>query len=211
MMAQYQKEGRPDKIIDLWHRATLKTAVLFFPVFVFLEVTAKPFITVLFTDQYSDATPIAMIYLLIFVRSTVETGSVLMTFKRTAFMFKVNLVGFLTHIGFCVLMFKMFGRLGIPFATVIVVYVQNAVNLYMGSILLNVPFRRVMPWRRLAGRFTIALIPGLLLGWGYRFYPVDGFIQLAGAGLIYFAVYFAVCFRLGVISLAEVKSIFGKV
>lgn len=211
MMAKYQKDGQFDDILDLWHRATLKTAVLFFPLFVFLEVSARPFITVLFTEQYVDATPITMIYLLIFVRSTVETGSVLMTFKKTAFMFKVNIVGFLSHIGFSVLMFKTFGRLGVPFATVIVVYVQNAVNLYMGGRLLGVSLLHVMPWGKLALRFLTAAVPGVLLAWGYRYYPVDGFIELALAGAIYFASYFFICFRVGFITWQEVRSIFGKV
>jgi O-antigen/teichoic acid export membrane protein len=211
MMAKYEKEGKLRDILDLWHRATLKTAVLFFPLFVFLEVSARPFVTVLFTSQYVDATPIMMIYLLIFVRTTVETGSVLMTFKRTAFMFKVNLVGFLAHIGFSVFMFKMFGRLGVPFATVIVVYVQNAVSLYMGGRLLDVSIFKVMPWGKLALRFVTAAVPGVLLAWGYRYHPIHGFIELALAGAGYFAVYFFISFRAGFITWQEVRSIFGRV
>lgn len=210
MMARYQKDGNPGEILSLWHRATLKTAVLFFPLFVFLEVSMKPFITVLFTQRYVDATPVAMVYMLIFLRSTVETGSVLMTFKRTAFMFKINAIGFLCHIGFSILMYKTFGRIGVPFATVIIVYLQNAAALVMGARLLNVSLYRVMPWGKLIVRFLVAVVPGALLAWGYRYYPVEGFVGLAVAGLLYAAVYFAVCFRVGFITPREVRSILGR-
>jgi O-antigen/teichoic acid export membrane protein len=211
MMAQYQKEGRFREILDLWHRAVLKTAVLFFPIFIFLEVSARPFVTILFTEQYADATPIAMAYFLIFLASTIETGSVLTSFGRTALMFKINVVGFLTHIGFSILMFKTFGREGVPFATVTIIYCQNAVRLFMGGRLLGVSFFRVMPWGKLALRFVTALVPGLLLLWGYRYYAVDHFVELALAGVIYFGIYFAVCFRARFITWPEIKSMFGRV
>lgn len=121
LMAEYQKKGDLQGILELWRRATLKIAVLFFPIFVFLELSAKPFIRILFPDEYVAATGVLMIHLLIVLRSTVATTTVLMVFKKNAFMFKVNAFASATHVVFTVLMYKQFGWLGVPSATVIMV------------------------------------------------------------------------------------------
>jgi hypothetical protein len=52
LMAQYQKAAAHAEIVDLWRRSLLKTVVLFFPIFVFLEIMARPFIVILFTGVH---------------------------------------------------------------------------------------------------------------------------------------------------------------
>jgi O-antigen/teichoic acid export membrane protein len=209
LMAQHQKEGRNGEILGLWRRATLKTAVLFFPIFVFLEVSARPFITILFTEEYGDATPVFMIYLLIFLRTALDTTSVLMVFKRTTFMFKVNAVSVLFHIVFCVTMYKTFGWLGVPIATVIASYLQNTVNMIKSARLLETPLYKLMPWVQLVIRFMAAAVVGVGLHFGYRAYPVDSFIELALAAACYFTAYLGICLSFRLITIAEIKSMLG--
>jgi O-antigen/teichoic acid export membrane protein len=210
LMAQYQQENKFDEILTLWRRATLKVAVLFFPIFVFLEVSARPFITILFTEEYAAATGVFMIYLLIFLRSSVDTTTVLMVFKKNTFMFKVNLVSLASHITLSILAFKYFGWLGVPAATVTVVYVQNGAFLWKSGKLLNKSIWRVFPWGQLIARFAMAFVLGVALFAAYRIWPVNGLFGLAIAGLAYFAVYFSLCLAFRFISLADVKSMFGR-
>ncbi|UCG52781.1 MAG: oligosaccharide flippase family protein [Candidatus Latescibacterota bacterium] len=210
LMAEHQKEGRYAEILTLWQRATLKTAVVFFPIFVFLEVSARPFITILFTEDYADAVPIFMIYLLIFLRSALDTTSVLMVYKKTGFMFKVNLVAFVCHVAFSVFMFKTIGWLGVPIATATVYYVQNSVNLLKAGQLLDTSVFRLMPWGKLVIRFVTAATLGGALHFAYRVYPVATFVELALAAVFYFAVYLGVCLALRFIYISEIKAIFGR-
>jgi len=210
VMAKHQKNGETGEILALWRRATLKTAVVFFPIFVFLEVSARPFITILFTEDYAGAVPVFMIYLLIFFRSTMDTTTVLMVFKETAFMFKVNFISVLCHIVFCVGMYKAFGWLGVPAATVIANFAQNAVNMVKSARLLETPVYRLMPWGQLALRFAVAAVLGTGLYYFYRVRPVEAFIELAALGICFMAAYAAICLAFRLVSFNEIKSVFGK-
>jgi O-antigen/teichoic acid export membrane protein len=210
LMAQHQKEGKTGEILALWRRATLKTAVVFFPIFVFLEVSARPFVSILFTEEYVDATPVFMIYLLVFLRTTLDTTSVLMVFKKTAFMFKVNVVSVAFHIVFCISMYRAFGWLGVPAATVVAMYLQNGINLVKSARLLETPIYRLMPWGQLVIRFLVAALVGVGLYLGYRVYPVDSFIKLALAAACYFAVYLAIILTFRLITVDEIKAVFGQ-
>ncbi len=210
LMAEYQKEERYDEILGLWRRATLRTAVLFFPIFVFLEIAAKPFITILFRETYAAAVPVFMIYLLLFLRSTIETGSVIMVFKKNAFLFKVNVIAFVANVILSVAMYKQFGRLGVPFATVIVAYLMNALNVVKAGQLLDVPVLKLMPWLGLLKRLGVALVPGVLLYLVYQRIVVDDVIELAVTGMAYFGVYLAAAFGLRYITVREIRAMFGK-
>ncbi len=210
LMAEHQKQDRLPEILSLWRRATLKLAILFFPIFVFLEISARPFITVLFTEQYVGATAVFMIYLLVFLRSTVDTTSVLMVFKETAFMFKVNIAAFATHVMFAVTMYKRFGWLGVPCATVIMVYLQNGVFLWKSARLLGESVLTVMPWGALFLRFLTAVALGAGLYAVYRVRPADTFVELAVAGVFYMGAYFGLCLAFRFAKISELKSMLGR-
>ena len=210
LMAEYQKAEKWGDILELWRRATVKIAVLFFPVFVFLEVSARPFITILFTDEYAAATGVFMIYLLVFLRSSVDTTSVLMVFKENKFMLKVNAVAFLTHVVLAVTMYKRFGMLGVPWATVVMVYAQNGVFLWKSARLLNRSIWTVMPWGGLALRFVPAAVLGVGLATVYRVRPVDSFFELAIAGAAYLLVYFALCLVFRFARVSDIRSMLGR-
>ena len=210
IMAKYEKEGNHFGILELWQRATLKTAVMFFPLFVFLEVSARPTIVVLFTERFAQAAPVFMIYLLMLLSLTIETWTVLLVFRKNPFLVKVNIVAFFTNIVLSVAGYKAFGWLGVPGATVAVVFAQTVVNMYVGGQVLGVPLARLMPWGKMAMRFLVAVVPGVVLYFVYRQYPVGTFFELAIAGIGYFALYFAISFKLGYITAGEIKSMFGR-
>jgi len=210
LMAEYQKKEQAENILELWRRATVKLSVLFFPIFVFLEVSARPFITILFTKEYEAATGVFMIYLLVFLRSTVDTTSVLMVFKQNPFMLKVNAVAFVSHVALSVTMYKHFGVLGVPVTTVFMVWVQNGVFLWKSARLLKQSVLTVMPWGTLGLRLLLAVVLGLGLYAVYRVRPLESFFELAGAGAAYLAVYFGLCLAFRFASVSDVKSMLGR-
>jgi O-antigen/teichoic acid export membrane protein len=210
LMAEFQKKEMTGEILDLWRRATLKMALAFFPIFVFLEVSARPFITILFTEEYAAATSVFMLYLLIFLRSSVDTTAVLMVFKKNAFMLKVNAVAFVAHVTLTILMFKRFGWLGVPATTVCMIYLQNGVFLWKSARLLKRSVFTVMPWGALFARFFTAAVLGALLFALYRVRPVHSFVELAVAGVMFMAVYAAVCLAFRFSTISDIKSMAGR-
>lgn len=57
-ISRLQLEARPDEIVRLTARLMRALAVLYFPLYVFLLVSGREFITVLFTTRYLDSWPI---------------------------------------------------------------------------------------------------------------------------------------------------------
>jgi len=210
LMAQYQKEGNNAAIAELWRRSLLKTAVLFLPLFVFLELSARPFVQVLFTREYLDAAPVFAVYLLLFLRSTVETGTIIQVFKKTRFIASVFAVGFVVNLVLSLIMFEMMGRMGVPIATVITMYAITFINVSYACGLLGVSFKDLLPSAALLKRFVVALVPGVVVWLGYRRVVVDNIFELAAAGAVYFLLYFLMCSRAGYISTDDIRSLLGR-
>lgn len=209
LMAQYQKTGDHAAMAGLWRRSMLKTVVLFFPIFVFLEVTAHPFISILFTEQYADATPVFMIYLLLFLRSSVETGAIIQAFKRTMFLFAGFVIGFAVNVVLSIMLFRQFGREGVPAATVITLTAVNLANLIFSARLIGVRFLDLFPVGELARRFTVALIPGGVMWLAYRWHPVTNALELCLACATYSVLYAALCFATRLVTVQDIKAVFG--
>ncbi len=210
LMVQYQKDGDYAAMRALWRRALLKMVVLLFPLFVFLEVTARPFITIVFTEEYAGAVPIFMIYLLLFLRSSVETGNIVQAFKKTTYIAKVFSIGFFFNLALSLALFRLMGREGVPVATVITMYLVNFLNLWYASRLIQVSFFDLLPLRELGKRLLVAAVPGVLLWFGLQRVTVDNFAEYAVTGVVYFTAYFALCAVVGYITMDDIKSLLGK-
>lgn len=64
-MSELQAQDNRSEIIRLTMRATQKLAFFYFPIYVFLTVTAQTFITTLFTENYAESVPIFRINLIL--------------------------------------------------------------------------------------------------------------------------------------------------
>ncbi|MDH3198445.1 MAG: oligosaccharide flippase family protein [Candidatus Krumholzibacteria bacterium] len=210
LMAQHHKAGNHDAILDLYRRALAKTAVLFFPVFVFLEVSARPFITILFTDAYADATPIFMIYLLLFLRSTVETGTIIQVYKKTAFLFRTVVLSFFANLVLSILLFKMIGREGVPWATVITMFSLSAITLLYGAKLLGTSVKEMLPVAMLARVAVAAVLPGAGLWALYLVRAPAGILHLGAAAILYFATYLVICLLARLVTLDDFRSLLER-
>lgn len=207
LLAQYQSVGDFASMRDLWRRSLMKTTLFFFPSFVFLEITARPFITILFTREYADAAPVFMVYLLLFLRTSMETSTVIQACNRTRFLVGGLAIGFPVNVGLGIGLFKLFGRIGVPFATLFTLSAITVANLVYISRLLETTVGQLFPTRALLRRFLAAAIPGALLWVGYRFYPVTSFLGLMAAGLVYSVLYALVCMQMGLASVDDVRAL----
>jgi O-antigen/teichoic acid export membrane protein len=210
LMARLQKEKRLDDFIDLWKRAWLKTAVLFCPICVFLMVTADQFVTILFTDQYSDAVPVFRIYLLLFLNATTDYGGVLAAFKKQKYLLQITAMAVVGNIFLSLLLFSYWGRLGVPLSTTIVFFAVGIMSVRKGSRLLGKSFWQIVPWRGLLARLVAACVPGAVL---YMLFARSGryhIIEYAIVGFLYFAAYFLICWVFRLLTPKDIKSLLGK-
>jgi O-antigen/teichoic acid export membrane protein len=210
LMAQYQKVRDYAAVLDLWRRSLLKTVIVFFPLFVFFTITAGPFIRILFTDEYADATPVFMVYMLLFLRSSVETGTIIQAFNRTKFLFLGFLIAFPINVGLGLLMLKLLGRIGVPLATLTTMTTLTVVNLWYAARLLGASLSDLFPTREVLKRFLAALAPGVALVALYQWRPVTNIYELAGAALVYGGIYALLCARTGLVTLDDLKGFLGR-
>jgi O-antigen/teichoic acid export membrane protein len=210
LISKYQKAGNLAAMADLWRRATIKTATLFFPMFVFLELTARPFITILFTSQYAAATPVFMIYMLLFLRSSVETGAIIQASNRTVFVFACFFIGFALNLGLGILLFKAIGRLGVPISAVFTMTMIGAVTLTYSARLVKMSVFKLFPTAELAKRFLAAAAPGAVLWLAYKEFPVTNIFQLLAACAIYTLMYAIICYVAKLVTFDDVRSMFGR-
>jgi O-antigen/teichoic acid export membrane protein len=210
LMARYQKDGRFAEFIDLWRRSWLKTSVLFFPICAFLMVTAPQLIVILFTEKYADATPVFQIYLLLFLKSTTDYAGVLTAFKKQDYLFKITAVAVAANIGLSIFLYQVWGRLGVPFSTVVTFFILALLAVRKGSGLLGQPFWRTVPWRGLLARMAAAAAPCAPLYFLYARSATDNIVRYAIAGVAYFAVYFLICWVFRLLTLDDIRSLLGK-
>lgn len=210
IMARFQKDGMYWEFGELWKRAWLKTAVLFFPIFVFFQITADQFIIILFTDTYSDAIPVFRIYLVLFLKATTDYAGVLTAFKKQDYLFKILVVALVAHVITSIALFHVWGRLMIPLSTVFWFFVVAILAIRRGGMLLGQSFWQTVPWRGLLARLVAAAVPGVVM---YLVYARTGdysILHYMFAGLLYFASYFALCWVFRLLTLDDIKSLLGK-
>jgi O-antigen/teichoic acid export membrane protein len=210
LMAKYHKAGDTKAMVTLWRNATLRTAVMFFPMFVFLELTARPFITILFTEEYAAATPVFMIYMLLFLRSSVETGQIIQAYNRTVFIFTGFFAGFVLNVGLGILLFKLIGRLGVPISALITMTAVNTANLIYTTRLLGVSFWKMFPTVELLKRFLAAAAPGVVLWLTYQKYPVTSPLGLVLACALYAVLYALVCLKTRLVTFDDIRTMLGR-
>lgn len=210
LLAQYHKAGQYAAMADLSRRTLLKTSVLFFPVFVFVQITARPFITILFTDEYAAATPIFMVYMVLFLRTSVETGAIIQAFNRTPFLLASFLIGFLVNVPLGIVLLHWMGPIGVAMATLFTMTVISAASLWYSARLVGSPLSHLFPVVELAKRFLAAAAPGIVMWLLYRKYPVTKFYEMVAAGVIYVAMYALLCAWTKLVRIDDLKALFGR-
>ncbi len=209
LLVKYEKDGNHSAMLDLWQRSLFKTVILVFPVFVFLEVSARPFVTILFTPKYVAATPVFMLYLLLFLRSSFES-TVLQAYKKTRFILVVSTIGFVVNVALGLMLYKIMGRLGPPLAAVITMNAINLVSLGYSGKLMRASFFQVLPLIGLAKRLAVAAIPGVALWFAYRYHQAANFGELIAACAIYTLIYAAICAVTRIVTVDDIKSLLGR-
>lgn len=209
-MVEYQRIANYGAMVTLWRNAVLKTVVLFFPTFVFLEIMARPFITILFTEKYAAAAPVFMIYLLLFLHSSADSGAIIQAHKRNGFLLKGLLVAFVFNLILSLALFRTIGRIGAPLATVITMTIYHGINLWYSAKLCGKSFFDLVPVRGLVARFGAAVVPGVMIWLLVRGRPVTNFVELVIAGAIYGVVYLAICAYTRIFTLADLRAMLGR-
>lgn len=208
-MSEEIRERRAEVVLAIWHDTTRKLALIFFPVFVLLFVTAPKLIEFLFTSQYAASVPIFLVWSLTVIFSVVQTDSVLRVYAKTRFLFllySIRLAMIVTLFGFFV---KAMWLQGAVLLTVLAIVVAKSLALWRLTGLLGVGFRRILPWSSLGAILVVSLAAGVPAALVVRHLTAPLLGLLFVAGFMYMAFYLFMLFRFGLLSEGERVAIAG--
>ena len=163
-MAEARRDGRPDRVLEIWHDTTRKLALVFFPLIAMLLVGARELVVLLFTEQYQASVPVFIVSTTIIGLSVLATDSVLRVYAQTRVLLVLNAVRLVLVV---VLIAPFIALLQLPGAMLVMVLATAAAKglaLVRMSRLMGVGLDRLLPWRSLgatAAAATIAALAGM--------------------------------------------------
>lgn len=127
-MNALQLAGDRDEMIRLTARAMQKLAFIYFPVYVFLMITADTFITTLFTHKYEASAAVFAINLTLLPFSILITDPIVRSYKELGRLFLLTRIFVLTSL-IAVLYYGLghFGLTGMIAAAVIAILLEKAI------------------------------------------------------------------------------------
>ena len=197
-----QEQGQARQILELLANATRKLAIVIIPVYVFLMVTGREFITFMFTRAYAESWPIFAVNLTLLPLSLLDVDAVARAYESHRF-FLVRLQIVTSIVNVCALWFCI-SRFGLLGAVSVVVGIS-----IVGRVAMAIRFGRVLGARprdaRLlkdVGKVAIASVAAGVLCFFARSlimssYPRPLFV-LAGCFIVFATVYAGAILTLGV-------------
>lgn len=196
-------DGRESQVIDLWHDAVRKLAIVFFPLGALLLVVAGDLIVMLFTETYAASVPIFIVGVAAVFFAAIPMDGLLRVYARTNVLLMINLVRLAMIALLMHWAIQSFGLVGAMSVTVIALAVGKAIGLAAAGSLWNVGAGRLLPWRALtliALVSVAAAVPALAVGYALQAAPV---VRILAAGAVYGSAYAAMALGFGLVTARE--------
>jgi O-antigen/teichoic acid export membrane protein len=182
-MNELQQKGDRDEMIRLTARAMQKLALIYFPVYVFLFITSRTFITTLFTEQFEMSASIFAINITLLPFAILITDPVVRSFKELGRIFLLTRVLVLT------------GMVSVLYFSIGQVSLTGVITIAVAAVLIEKVLAETMVIRKLelgtrhlhllkpVGKTAIAaIIAGLVTCFVYN--GVHKYLQYAGEHFI---------------------------
>ncbi len=202
-MSEEIRDGRGGGVITIWHETTRKLALVFYPLFGLLVITARDLITFLFTDKYAASIPIFMVWSTSILLATMQTDGVLRVYAKTRFIFAMNAFRLLIIAGLIYVCLSAFGLLGAVMVTILALGLGKGLALIRIKGLMKVRASQLLPWRSLASIGGVAFAASLIALGVHSTLELAPLFRLLVAGLVFAVSYFGLLLRFGLLSDGE--------
>lgn len=183
---KFSSVNRFNEIKWLWNETARRTAMVFFPVFIFLFIFSQQFIITLYGYKYVESVIIFKIYLFLLPMQIMSWNSVSRAFGKTLINLYEGIIFVTSNILFNILFYFIFGFIGPAIGTVIAFYLSNFYTISRIYPLLQVDFEEFLPWKKLTKIAVVAAGCGLL-SLPALFITAKPSFQLLCGGIIYSA------------------------
>lgn len=149
-MAEEIREGRERNVAAIWRDSCRKLGLVFIPLFVLLVVSAREIILLLFTDRYSGAIPILMLWAAMVPFAVFQTDGLLRVYAQTRFILFLNIVRLGIIAGLIGWFLSTFGLAGAVLITLAATAVSKSLALVRAGGLMGIAPPQLLPWKSLA-------------------------------------------------------------
>ena len=202
-MAEEIKEGRDNAVVDMWHDTIRKLALIFFPLFGVLLVTARDLIVLLFTEAYFASVPIFMVWSSAILLAVIPMDGLLRVYAQTRFLLALNVIRLLM-IAACLHWFlSALELVGAVLITVLASALGKGLGLVRMKYLWQVGLADLLPWRNLLGIGAVAAAAGLATVIVSSSLDVAALPRLVTACLVYTVSYLGIAFSVGLVRESE--------
>lgn len=206
LTALRQKATRRE-VISLWYDITKKMAMVFFPMFILLQLIGRELMVFLFTETYLPSVPIFRIAIFTLVTAALLPEAALRAYADTRFILKVTFIKLAMTLLLIFPFLRWFGLQGGVLTLVIVLALAKGVLLWKMSQLVPISLPQLLPWRDLLniGVFsTLCSVPVLFV---QEIHFSSHFVSLAVSGTVYLLFYLVFLFTSHLITFDEKREI----
>ena len=188
-MAELCSKGDKAAALQLFRKASIKSACILFPTMCFLIVVAEPFILFLYSEKYIGSVAPFVIYLFVLPVRIVVYGSALMALGMTRVILLRSIFDLMINCILCFLLVKMVGYLGAAIATVLTLYFWTIpFNLTKISYGFGVSWSTSLPLKELLKLLLICVLCMPLAVLGVYMLPIYALGQLVLAATFYWPI-----------------------
>ncbi len=201
----YEKQGRPDLIIQLTAAAQRKLAACYFPVAALLLVMANEFIVFLFTSRYQGAVPIFRINMLLLPFNAFTLDALMRSHAQFRFtVIRIRLVLFVVLVVALWFGVKRFGGVGAISVVVLLTLAERATMAVLLGRMVGVKRSDAYLLKDVL-KIALATATAALATTFARSFMLEWkpFFTLAACGVLFLLTYVAAMLALGVPSLQE--------
>ena len=202
-----QEQGQAREIVVLLANAIRKLAVAYLPLYAFLMIVGREFLTVLFTSAYAASWPIFMINLTLLPLSLMEVDAVVRAYEaHRYFLVKLQIVLSVLMVLGLWYGISNFGLIGAISVVVLINFVLRVVLAARFSRVIGAGVRDLLLLKDVGKIAVASAVAGLLCVFVRSLMIANGmrpFIVLVGCGVVFAAVYLPAVLLLGVPTIDE--------
>jgi O-antigen/teichoic acid export membrane protein len=175
--------------LALWRRSTVVTSIALVGVGVVLARFAEPLVLTLFSEKYLPAAPIFQLYVLVFLRSSIDFAVPLRAADRPSAILRSNLYAMAANAIMLLILAPAMGVMGAVVAYMISFVVDGVYLAVQTMRAYRVPLSALADWKDLARvLLSAALASVALIG---SFWTSLGLLGVILGAAVYFSVYLA--------------------
>jgi O-antigen/teichoic acid export membrane protein len=188
-MAELCAKGDKVAALQLFHKASIKSACVLFPTMCFLLVTAKPFITFLYSEQYHASVVPFVIYLFVLPVRIVVYGAALMALGMSRVILVRSILDLAINSILCYVLVQTIGYIGAAIATMLTLYLWTIpFNLHTIAHGFGIRWQDSIPFKSLLKVLSVCVLCMPLAASGAYIFPMISLGRLSLAAVLYWPV-----------------------